>query len=277
MTFPGRAMRIATWNVWGNGPRWEIRLSALVHELRAAAADVITLQKFPRSDHEGLAAQLDLPFSAWWPYPWAAPSPEPTGGVLLLSRWPIGRQDSAELDTREARDNGGRIAAGGMVMHPEGPFVMIAAHLSSDPAGSAARCHEVRQLADLADKLRVVGPSRIPVVVAGDLNAEPDADEVRLLGGLLTRPAVPGLTLADAWRYAVEQPTGSGATWVARNPLLPWGTTDQRIDYVMSSAGLIPARAGLLGDGTEPDAPFWISTHCGVWADLVRSGAAPEI
>lgn len=101
------------------------------------------------------------------------------------------------------------------------------------------------------------------------MNAEPDADEIRLLGGLLTSPIVPGLTLADAWRYAVEQPTDSGATWVARNPLLPWGTTDQRIDYVMSSASLIPTRAVLLGDVTELDTPVWASTHLGVWADLV--------
>lgn len=90
MTFPARTMRIATWNVWGPGPRWEIRRSALVHELRAAATDVIALQKFPRSDDEALAAQLDLPFFAWWPYAVSAPGPEPTAGLLLLSRWPIG-------------------------------------------------------------------------------------------------------------------------------------------------------------------------------------------
>lgn len=34
------------------------------------------------------------------------------------------------------------------------------------------------------------------------LNAEPDADEVRLLCGHNKTPVVPGLVLVDAWRYA---------------------------------------------------------------------------
>src|SRR5260221_481194 len=71
-----------------------------------------------------------------------------------------------------------------------------------------------------------------PPVVTGDLNAEPGSDEVRLLGGLLTAPAVPGLMLIDAWRYA--DPADPGFTWDHRNgyqadSVIP----DSRIDYVL--------------------------------------------
>ena len=70
-------------------------------------------------------------------------------------------------------------------------------------------------------------------MVTGDLNAEPGSDELRLLGGLLTAPAVPGLVLIDAWRYA--DPSDPGFTWDHRNgyqasTVLP----DSRIDYILA-------------------------------------------
>jgi hypothetical protein len=53
-------------------------------------------------------------------------------------------------------------------------------------------------------------------VVTGDLNAEPDADEIRLLGGYKTAPVVPGLVLVDAWSYV--DPMTPGWTWDRRRP-----------------------------------------------------------
>src|SRR5439155_1275107 len=71
-----------------------------------------------------------------------------------------------------------------------------------------------------------------PPVVTGDLNAEPGSDELRLLGGLLTAPAAPGLVLIDAWRHA--DPGDPGFTWDRGNgyqasSIVP----DSRIDYIL--------------------------------------------
>ena len=106
-------------------------------------------------------------------------------------------------------------------------------------------------------------------MVTGDLNAEPGSDELRLLGGLLTAPAVPGLVLVDAWRYA--DPADPGFTWDHRNgyqanSVIP----DSRIDYIL---------AGLPRDGrgkvvsvrlarTAPVDGVWPSDHFAVVADL---------
>ena len=72
----------------------------------------------------------------------------------------------------------------------------------------------------------------LPPVVTGDLNAVPESDEVRLLEGFLTEPAVPDLLLVDAWRYAA--PGDRGITWSRANPhAAVTGEPDARIDYVL--------------------------------------------
>jgi endonuclease/exonuclease/phosphatase family metal-dependent hydrolase len=106
-------------------------------------------------------------------------------------------------------------------------------------------------------------------VVTGDLNAEPASDELRLLGGLLTAPAVPGLVLVDAWRYA--DPADPGFTWDHRNgyqagSVLP----DSRIDYVLTGLP-VDGRGKVRSVGLAGNAPVdgvWPSDHFAVAADL---------
>jgi endonuclease/exonuclease/phosphatase family metal-dependent hydrolase len=106
-------------------------------------------------------------------------------------------------------------------------------------------------------------------VVTGDLNAEPGSDELRLLGGLLTEPVVPGLVLVDAWRYA--DPADPGFTWDRRNgyqgnSLIP----DSRIDYILVGLhrrGRGRVRSARLA-GNAPVDGVWPSDHFAVVGDL---------
>jgi endonuclease/exonuclease/phosphatase family metal-dependent hydrolase len=106
-------------------------------------------------------------------------------------------------------------------------------------------------------------------VVTGDLNAEPGSDELRLLGGLLTSPAVPGLVLIDAWRYA--EPEDPGFTWDHRNgyqadSVIP----DSRIDYILVGLprhGRGKVRSAHL-TGAAPVEGVWPSDHFAVVADV---------
>jgi endonuclease/exonuclease/phosphatase family metal-dependent hydrolase len=108
-----------------------------------------------------------------------------------------------------------------------------------------------------------------PPVITGDFNAEPGSDELRLLGGLLTAPAVPGQVLLDAWRYA--DPGDPGFTWDLRNgyqarSVIP----DSRIDYVLVGLprkGLGRVRSVRVA-GNAPVADVWPSDHFAVAADL---------
>jgi endonuclease/exonuclease/phosphatase family metal-dependent hydrolase len=70
-----------------------------------------------------------------------------------------------------------------------------------------------------------------PPVVAGDLNAVPDADEVRLLTGR-SAGGVPGLVFQDSWEVAGDGSTG--VTWTRRNPYcVDAAWPERRLDYVL--------------------------------------------
>ena len=95
---------------------------------------------------------------------------------------------------------------------PGGCIPFFTTQLTSAQQMSALRCAQVRALA----RFVAARPARHPPVVTGDLNAEPNSDEMRLLGGHKTAPAIPDLVLIDAWRYADDG--HPGWTWDRRSP-----------------------------------------------------------
>jgi endonuclease/exonuclease/phosphatase family metal-dependent hydrolase len=150
---------------------------------------------------------------------------------------------------------------------PTGPVPFITTQLTSTIGHSAVRC---QQVASLCRFIAAHTSPGFPPVVTGDLNAEPDADEVRLLDGHKTAPVVSGLVLVDAWQYA--DPLTPGWTWDRRNPYVATtGEPSARIDYVLVG---LPASSGagqvrsvrLIGD--RPVHGIWPSDHAGVLAEL---------
>ena len=107
-------------------------------------------------------------------------------------------------------------------------------------------------------------------MVTGDLNAVPESDEVRLLEGFLTEPAVPDLLLVDAWRYA--DPADRGITWSRANPhAAKTGEPDARIDYVLVGTPRGAGSALITGARVAGDRPrdgVWPSDHAAVVVDL---------
>src|SRR5206468_3532220 len=106
-------------------------------------------------------------------------------------------------------------------------------------------------------------------IVCGDLNAQPDSDEVRMLTGLRAVP-VPGVVFHDAWTAAGN--TGGGATVSTRNPFAAADLEpDCRIDYVLvgwpklGGVGQVLS-ARVVGD-VDVDGTFG-SDHLGVAAEL---------
>ena len=146
---------------------------------------------------------------------------------------------------------------------------MICTHLAFRFDESAVRLAQVGALCALARELRGPGSrERPPVVLAGDLNATPDSDELRALTGR-SAPPVPGLVFTDCWPQVSAE---SGHTWVRRNPYLRDATwPERRLDYVLTSwprrapVGN-PVHAFLVGD--EPVDGVWPSDHLGVAVDV---------
>jgi endonuclease/exonuclease/phosphatase family metal-dependent hydrolase len=105
--------------------------------------------------------------------------------------------------------------------------------------------------------------------VAGDFNAPPDSDEVRMLTGRTATP-VPRLVFHDAWEVAGGPDLGY--TWSNRNPharvdLEP----DRRIDYVFvgwPKAGGAGNVVGVQVVGQDPVGEVVPSDHYAVLAEL---------
>jgi endonuclease/exonuclease/phosphatase family metal-dependent hydrolase len=91
---------------------------------------------------------------------------------------------------------------------------------------------QCKALCEIVDQLRVDPEKEMPVLMAGDFNAVPDSDEIRMLTGR-REPAVEGLVFTDLWEVAGE---GDGYTWRRGNPYLvdaKW--PNRRLDYLFVS------------------------------------------
>lgn len=274
-------MRVVSWNLWWRHGPWQHRRPAIAATLAAISPDACGLQEVwgaaGGGDQDGagenLAAGLaerlgmhwcwaSLPISARRR---AAHGAELAIGNAVLSRWPITGQEQLALPVADGEQP--RVALHARLEAPGGSLPFFTTHLTHRPDASAERVAQVRALARFVAEHSA--GCAYPAVVTGDLNAEPDSDEVRLLGGLKTAPAVPGQVLVDAWRYAT--PGDPGYTWDLRNPhLARAGLLNARIDYVL--VGLPRGERGWVRSvrlaGTEPVDGTFPSDHFAVVADL---------
>jgi endonuclease/exonuclease/phosphatase family metal-dependent hydrolase len=263
-------MRVLTWNLWWRFEDWPARQAAILTVLREERPDVVGLQEV----WDGQAAVLGEALRMHWAY---SPSPAPkrwhdrgngeTAGVgnAVLSRWPIGAQDVAELPGPD-----GRTALFARIDAPGGPVPFFTTHLHSAPSGSQVR---VEQVAAVARFVHGQDRSAHPAILTGDCNAEPDSDEMRLLGGRLTAAAAPGLLLVDAWRHATSG--DPGYTWDNRNPhARRFGLPGARIDYILAEppwADGAPRRGTVKQVwvcGNVPVGGVWASDHAAVAAEF---------
>jgi endonuclease/exonuclease/phosphatase family metal-dependent hydrolase len=272
---PGQQpLRVATWNLWWRFGDWQQQQDAIVAVLAAGQPDIIGLQEVWSSPTQDQAELLAGELGMYWAF---VPSPAPHRwqqrlgdqsigiGNAVLSRWPITDLEHQSLPA-PAEENDGRVVVHAAIAAPGGRIPFFTTQLTSAPQLSAIRCAQVRALA----RFVAARPAGHPPVVTGDLNAEPDSDEVRLLGGHKTAPAVPGLVLIDAWRYA--DPGRPGWTWDRRNPhVRATGEPSARIDYVLIGPAVGRGRGRVLSSALIGDRSVegtWPSDHAGVLVTL---------
>jgi endonuclease/exonuclease/phosphatase family metal-dependent hydrolase len=263
-----------TWNLWWRFGDWKRREQRIARVVEETSPDLVGLQEVWATGDENQAEQLSAELELNWAW---APSPAPEHfqrriddptmqvGNAVLSRWPIVSSVGRNLPSSGADE--GRTALITVVDAPGGPVAFVTTQLAATVGGSALRCEQVRALiGHIVDEV----PETAALVLTGDFNAEPDSDEIRLLGGHKTAPVAPGLILVDAWRYA--EPDSRPWTWDRRNPaVLATGEPNARIDYIFvgyrsSTPALYVHRARLAGDAQSDG--VWPSDHAAVVADL---------
>ena len=261
-----QTLRVATWNVWWRHGDVETRRSAIVETLRGLDADIVGLQEFSsREPDMGTWLRDELGYEVV-----TSPDGEFDKYGLtnaIASRHPITARQWEYLDVGELPPH--RTVLRATIETPATTIAVYCTHLSHGFDQSALRQRQVAQIARLVAADRPDDPkTSFPPVLLGDLNANPDSDEIRQLTGLAAPPAA-GLVFTDCWDQAGD---GAGITYSESNAHVndsAW--PERRLDYVLVGwprprpAGN-PAEAELFG--IEPIDGITPSDHYGVAVDL---------
>jgi endonuclease/exonuclease/phosphatase family metal-dependent hydrolase len=258
-------LRVATWNVWWRFGPWRERQPAIVESLRRIDADVVALQEvWDTEDGAGQPETLARALDYEHVFVPGFDAGDASFGNAILSRWPIAESETRGLPTTPTTDEF-RVALKAEVDGPRGRFEVYTTHLNWRYDESHVRQTQVRVLAEFVAESE--GRS-FPPIVCGDFNADPGADEVRMLTGRAAVP-VPRLVFIDAWDAAG---TGPGFTWSNDNPFAARDLEpDRRIDYVLvgwpkvrGAGHVVEARVAAIDaiDGVYP------SDHYAVVAEL---------
>lgn len=269
------SIRVVTWNLWWRFGDWQSRLHAIQEVLAEANPDICGLQEVWAVGDVNAAGLIADRLGMHWAW-MASPCPDRWQqrlgrqgvdiGNAVLSKWPIADTADARLPAGDVQDEG-RTILFASIRSPAGTVPFFTTQLNSAPGQSAVRCLQVGAVAEF---VAARGAGDFPPVLTGDFNAEPGSDEIRLMEGHLTAPAVPGLVLSDAWRYA--DPPGPGLTWNRANPHVADSLEPSaRIDYVFVGLPTSGARGHVRSIrviGDRPRSGVWPSDHAGVQVTL---------
>ena len=267
-----------TLNHWGTGGDWEARRAVLAEGLRELRPDLIAFQEAVKTDETDTATDLVGP---------GYHLVHQTTGLLgdgncaaIASRWPVTRVDEVGLQLTPRTADFPAIAIIAEIAAPEplGPLLFVNHLPSWKPELELER--ELQTVAAAVRVEELVHERPLPVVLAGDLDAVPDAASIRFLRGLQSLGGT-SVRYRDAWETA--HPSEPGHTFSLRNPLVPEDSDrpewSRRIDYVFVRCAE-PRRtleiAGCALAFDEPVDGVWASDHFGVVADLVSARRSPR-
>jgi endonuclease/exonuclease/phosphatase family metal-dependent hydrolase len=263
-------LRVLTWNLWWRFGPWEARQPAILATLRRIDPDVLCLQEVWETREEGsqaavLAEALDMQYV----YATGLPieSFSESLGNAVLSRWPITGSETRALPAPPGLDEL-RVVVRADIEGPRGPLEVFCTHLNWRLDQSAVRQQQVAALCEFVAETRE--RRERPPIVCGDFNADPEADEIRMMTGLTTLP-VAKLVFQEAWRSAGDG--SAGWTWSRENPFTTLDPEpDRRLDYVFVGYPTDDGAAGEVVEarveGNQPVDGVQPSDHYAVHAEL---------
>lgn len=261
-------VRIVTWNIWWRFGPWEARRPAIVETLRRLDPDIVCLQEVWLDLATGTSAAHAIADALGGDRTVALGNRADLDGLgfanAVVSRWPIASSEFRPLPSPPEFEEY-RVLLRADIDGPRGPLQVFTTHLHWRLDHSAIRQHQVREVCRFVKE----SPDRsFPAVLCGDFNADPTADEIRMLTGHAAVPEPP-VVFHDTWTVAGH---GDGHTWSNANPYAVLDLdVDRRIDYVLAG---FPKKGGAGHAvhaeviGTEPIDGVMPSDHYGVLADL---------
>jgi endonuclease/exonuclease/phosphatase family metal-dependent hydrolase len=191
-----------------------------------------------------------------------------------LSRHPIVEHRVMILPGEESGER--RSLCYALVEHPLGRLPVFVTHLNWKLHHGSVRLRQVLAIAEHVKLLAPIDDAKLPPVLMGDFNAEPDSDEMRFLRGLATVEGV-SVYWGDAWTYAGDGTPGY--TYDRRNRFAALAhEPPRRIDYIFVRGPDRrfrgePVRTTLAFCEPEPteEGEVWPSDHFGLVTDVVVS------
>jgi endonuclease/exonuclease/phosphatase family metal-dependent hydrolase len=249
-TVPPRPLRVATYNIHhGVGLDGMLDLERTARQIEATGVEVVGLQEVDRhwSERSNFVDQaswlaerlgMHVVYGANLDRDPLTPGAERRQyGTAILSSYKFRSWTNTLLPRPLGGEQRGLLEA---VIKVRGLDVRVFnTHLQHDS--------QVERLAQVAQVRQIVGQATESVVLLGDLNATPESQEI----GQITQD------LVDAW---ITAGVGPGYTYDAASP-------HARIDYVLTSAGIVARTAAVVTTDT--------SDHLPVVADLALPGGRP--
>jgi endonuclease/exonuclease/phosphatase family metal-dependent hydrolase len=272
-----RVVRVLTLNLWGRGGDWPSRSAVLREGIRELNPDVIAFQEaFKTTKHDTVAEILAGGYHVH----------HQRMGLLadgncaaIACRWPLlhVRELDQQLTPRAADFPATTLLAEIDAPEPVGKLLFVNHLPSWKPQHELER--EQQTVAAVRAAESWVGERPIHVVLAGDLDAVPDAASIRFLRGLQSLDGV-SVCYRDAWDST--DPDEPAHTFALRNPLVMEETdvrqeVSRRIDYVFVRCDEYGPTLEIESCSlafAEPVDGVWASDHFGVVARI--SGSAPD-
>jgi endonuclease/exonuclease/phosphatase family metal-dependent hydrolase len=195
------------------------------------------------------------------------------GGTAVATRWPLRVVEVVGQPQIDATELHWWTLAVSVVVPDVGELLFITPTTAWRADAEEARERQAKGVTDLDARHR----RTLPTIIAGDLNAHPQAGSIRYLSGLQSLDGR-SVHYHDAWAVAGD---GPGHTWSVDNPtaaleidrLVGQPGHRQRIDYVfLGSAPAHPrARPRIVSAqlvGGRPVDGVWLSDHAGVLVDV---------
>jgi endonuclease/exonuclease/phosphatase family metal-dependent hydrolase len=262
-------MRVVTQNLLGHHSDWPRRLPAATSWFRRLDPDLVALQEVVvTDDHDQVTEALGPGYHLTH-----HPLREPDGsGISIASRWPIGavRELDLQIGPRAADFAASALIADIHWPHSDVPLLFVNHKPSWATNLEYERGRQAVLTAGYIEEL--VERSGQHVVVAGDMDAMPDAASIRFWRGVEPLDGT-SVSYRDTWELI--HGTEPGPTFApSESPLMTdeWQTDlDRRIDYVFVRCGRAgPTMRVNLCARTFDEAVdgVWPSDHFGVVAEF---------
>jgi endonuclease/exonuclease/phosphatase family metal-dependent hydrolase len=217
-----------TINIWNRQGPWPRRRLLLRQGIERMAPDVVGLQEVLNGPEDSQLQQLAAGLGYEQVFGEAIARADGTSyGNAILTRHPIARHEVFALPGSVPDEP--RCVLLVEIELGHGRLPVLVTHLAWRGEHGYVREEQVAAIADIVDRVPR-GSGVLPPILMGDLNASPEATEIRFLTGL---HALNGRSICLSDCYAeVGRPPGFTFDGIHNAFAAPWHERPRRIDYV---------------------------------------------